>query len=136
MATNGLISVMSSDSGASCEVYAKIVAGCDGYNVIVAAASIIAVLATGEGSLQEIWRAARNSGFGCDDCLHVIGANRDTFSMSGDDIPQSYLATIQNPEWNPRWVCGLTEYFEEIRIDTCHPFVAHYRRSLGESRGV
>jgi hypothetical protein len=55
--------------------------------------------------------------FGCMDCLIIINKDRE-FKMFDDKLSNWYRDTFDNPEFNPRWECGHTEYLEimEVRV--------------------
>ncbi len=115
MGTQGLVAVTSGG-----KVKYKAVAGCDGYN----AEALVKVIEERKlDSVDDIYEAAKEVGFGCVDCLVVLSEDVERFEgYKGEPIPPSYRETFSNPKWNPRWDCGeVVEYAEvELIPESCN----------------
>lgn len=100
MSTNGVVSIV--ENG---QVTVKAICGCNGFN-----AHVLRDRIEDEGlqSAFEVYQAACNHSFGCTNCLVVMDKNN---SLHGDfEIKTTYRETFNDPEFNPRWECGLAEH--------------------------
>ena len=107
MATQGLVSVTQGG-----ETIIKIVAGCDGYNASELANKIKAMK---QVAVQSAYNTAKKVGFGCDDCLVVVG--EDTILYKGEGkLHARYRKTFSDPMFNPRWEHGTADHTEIVEI--------------------
>jgi len=105
--TQGLISVTHND-----EVVMKIVVGCNGYHF----KKVVKQL-KGEWpvSLERAYEIALENDFGSENCLVVMDGNSEIFKGDEDHSPL-YRETFADPNFNPRWECGLTDKFEILKV--------------------
>lgn len=96
MSTNGIVIVKDGD-----DIYAKIIAGCNGF----AAPELARVLrGSGAKTLQELYDLAHFADFGCKTCLVVMNATEAVYLDGGQgELPQRYWDTYWNLDANPRY---------------------------------
>lgn len=105
MATQGLIDIVSNGRMAF-----KIVAGCDGYNVPTLARRL---RRRKRFTLDGLYRAAVMAGVGCVDDLVVMDA---ATHRGPTDLNPRYRDTFAREHFNPRWECGLVDFYERVEI--------------------
>ena len=110
MATQGLVTVMTGR-----EVIFIVVAGCDGYNYIKLVEKIKETRHK-KLNLEKLAKLAGEVGFGCHDCLVVMG-KKSSFGAI-EDLHERYRRTFKKPNFNPRWEQGTADYVEVINIST------------------
>ena len=107
MATQGIVSVTRRGY-----VLMKIVAGADGYNAQRLADRIKAKWPVYP---EEVYAMALSFEFGCPECLVVMTAFKVIFEGE-EDINPLYQETLQQPEFNPRWKCGIADHVVVIEV--------------------
>jgi hypothetical protein len=124
--TNCVVSVMSNGKAVQ-----KIVAGCDGYNAEKLANRLLELRAFAR--LEDIRKVAFECGVGCEECLVVM----DGESHAGpEDIGPLYREKFGDPEFNPRWECGLAAHIWIVDIDarTATPAIGGPGRCAADGR--
>jgi len=104
--TNGVVSIVIDG-----EVQFKLVAGCNGFRTDVLARDLMHLLG-GPLLRSDLYTAAKDIGFGCKDCLVVQDRDGDLY-LGDEDLSPLYRLHFREPEFNPRWECGLVA---EIRV--------------------
>lgn len=107
MATQGIISFTSEG-----KVLMKIIVGCDGSRAQKVADSIQKRWPL---SAEEAQGIAKEHGFGCEECL-VIMTESDFIYDDEADITDLYIDKFQDPEFNPRWECGLADHVVVVEV--------------------
>jgi len=105
--THGLISVTVNN-----QVVMKLIVGCNGYNFKKVVKQLKEEWPV---SLERAYEIASVNYFGSVDCLVVIDENSVIYK--GDDmLSPLYRETFADPNFNPRWECGLTDEFEIVEF--------------------
>lgn len=106
MATQGVVSLVRDG-----EVAMKFVAGCNGQNAKLLALS---VRTDGVGNLDSALRLGLACGFGCPECLVVVGKDGHVTHALGDPVSPLFRQTFADPNFNPRWELGSADYVEVV----------------------
>lgn len=111
MATQGLVTITNKNN----KVLFKIVTGSDGYNInrlseLIASEKI----AHNELTAECLYQMALDVAFGTVDSLVIIDHNSHYVSDEPLEKDSLYFTKFDIPDFNPRWECGLTEYFAQI----------------------
>jgi hypothetical protein len=110
MSTQGLLSITKRG-----QVVAKIVAGCNGYNIPSLAAAIRANPTTKAKELADL---CNEHEVGCYRCL-VIQLDRIEYFVPEDmefDGGKLWRENFSNPKFNPRWENGTAAYTEVVEL--------------------
>lgn len=81
----------------------KAVCGCGGHNVKKLSDEINKIKSV---TKEEMYKIALLVGFGCEKCLVVqdaVGVEKS----NPDDVGELYRQKFNDPNFNPRWECGL-----------------------------
>lgn len=107
MASLGLITITKDGV-----VTTKIIAGSN----IKAGSAVADVLKKNDTSLtlRDIFELAAGAGFGDPEVDLVVMNEQDIYHECDEDISPLYRKTFFQPEFNPRWACGLSDYLEII----------------------
>ena len=109
MARQGVVSVLKDG-----KVALKVVAGCDGDR-----AKTLADVIRRDGRVlpvRDIYDIARSRGFGCEECLVVIGQDDEVFHQFDGRLPSPYRETFDDPLFNPRWDKGAADFVEVVSL--------------------
>ena len=106
--TQGLITITEDGN-----VIMKIVAGSNGMIAEKVAKSLVKIYK--RAKLSEVYEMVLDIGFGSQNDLVVINEN-EQFSKSPDVISPLYRKTFTQPEFNPRWECGLADYVKVVHV--------------------
>jgi len=105
MTTQAMVS-LTKDS----KTFIKVIVGCDGYRAENVAKEIIQYVLLGGKDIEDIYKIAEEIEFGCKDCLVVMN-NDDIIYKGNDELSfEKYKETFEDPQFNPRWEHGTTEY--------------------------
>ncbi len=88
-------------------VVLKIVSGCDGMHAEKVGERIKKVHPV---SLKEAYHLALGSGLGCRDCLVAMNSDHAFFEFKDEELSTLYRETFDDPEFNPRWDLGTSDY--------------------------
>ena len=110
MGTQGIVSIVDQHN----QTVMKFVAGDNGMKAPVLAAWLRENYQE-RHTYSDLYAKAIELGFGCEDCLVLIGQCA-MFSHIPGDSPPSYRETFDKPEWNPRWERGSADYVEMVRV--------------------
>jgi len=103
----GVVSVRSNG-----QVVMKFVAGMNG-NKAEQLAEVIRARKTVPFDVNLAYDVARVLGFGSEACLVVMTADAVAFRGEGELSPL-YRDKFSDPEFNPRWECGLADHVEVV----------------------
>lgn len=106
MSTMGMVTLRSKG-----KVVMKVVAGCNGNLVREVANQLRAVWPVDANRAYDFMEEI---GFGCDDCLVVITALEIAYRGGDEPLSPLYRETFEQPEFNPRWDAGLSEFLEVV----------------------
>ena len=106
MATQGVVSLVRKG-----KVFFKVVAGCDGYNAERLADNLKAMK---DHTVESIYEMAEACDFGSAECLVVMSETNHLFL--GAELSPRYREKFNDPEFNPRWACGIAAYVEVVEI--------------------
>lgn len=110
MGTLGLVTIIRAD-----KVRMKIVAGCNGMEAKTLADALRKMPTI--PSLEEAYELAVQSGFCCPGHLVVINESDsyDRLDEDWDEVSSNlYRQTFDQPEFNPRWIQGISDYTEVV----------------------
>lgn len=109
MATQGLITIVDNNDS----VLYKIIAGSDGHRIEKLKEII---LKNKDANSFELYSMAQIAGFGADDNL-VISHKSGHLYRGDEPILKGglYDTKFAQPDFNPRWECGLVDYYELLK---------------------
>jgi len=107
MATQGLVSVVQDG-----KTIVKAVCGINGMKAPMLAAEIRSRKLV---DAKSIFDAAKRVGFGEEASLVVLDRNQICFDGDGE-VSELYTKTFDDPEFNPRWECGIPDRLEIVEL--------------------
>lgn len=111
MGTNAVVSVVRNGS-----TIVKAVTGCDGGQAQELAGLIARRRCV---DALSVVTAARDCGFGCNDCLVVMDDNDEIYAADADELKGSlYYTKFRDPVFNPRWDLGTAAYVFTVDADS------------------
>lgn len=110
MSTQGIVSIVGPDG----KTLIKAIAGDNGSRAGELAERIREQrLVTAE----QVYKAAQELRFGCDDCLIVMDEQGEEGHESAlEELHERYRITFSTPWFNPRWARGTADYIELVDI--------------------
>jgi hypothetical protein len=108
MATQGIVTVTKDEA-----VVLKVIAGSDGKNAKKLAATLREMRPPFVA--KQVYAIAKQCKFGSEHDLVVL-TEKVEYSKCIEPISPLYRSTFSQPQFNPRWECGIADYVEVISV--------------------
>ena len=108
MATQGIISIIKDG-----KTIFKCVAGCNGMTAEKTSEALKKII---NPTIDQVYKICLDNDFGCSDCTVVQSENDFIQRDMEDGLPELYIKKFNEPEFNPRWECGIASHVEIIKL--------------------